>query len=77
MIEFKYGNKAHLQYTDSLTDSVQTKDIYEGMKEMIKPFDIIEYPEDIPYHMPRINRKVLWEMKDKLHGRIMCEFISL
>ncbi|XP_054259555.1 uncharacterized protein LOC128984277 [Macrosteles quadrilineatus] len=79
VIKSKYGDKARLQYTDtdSLKYAIATSDFYQDMKTMIDYFDTSDYPENNPYGMPRVNKKVLGKMKDELSGRIMREQIAL
>ena len=81
MIEFyyrlkeKYGDKIKLLYTDtdSLIISINTKDFYEDMKEMIDEFDTSDYKKDNIYRLPQVNKKVLGKFKDEMNGRILEE----
>ena len=77
-IKRKYGNKAHLQMTD--TDSLlfyfQTDDIYQDMLLSIEMFDTSDYPVD---HMLQSdhNKKSLGKMKDETNGQPISDFIGL
>jgi hypothetical protein len=44
----RYGDRIKLLYTDtdSLIISIQTKDFYEDMKDMIDEFDTSDYEKD-------------------------------
>ena len=80
------SKKLKLAYTD--TDSfiyqIFTEDVYEDLKPIIHApsravelFDTSDYPEDNPYGIKLVNKKVLGAMKDECSGKIMTKFIGL
>ena len=75
----RYGDKKKYLYIDrdSLIISINTKDFYEDMKEMIDEFDTSDYKKDNSYGLPQVNKKVLGKFKDEMNGKILEEFIGL
>jgi len=69
----RYGDKIKLLYTDtdSLIISINTKDFYEDMKDMIDEFDTSDYKKDNIYGLPQVNKKVLGKFKDEMNGKIL------
>ena len=78
VIKKRYGDKARLLFTDtdSLTNEIQTEDIYKDVFDMRHLFDLSDYPQDSPYYDPT-NKKVIGMMKDELNGKVILEFVGL
>lgn len=57
--------------------NIETDCFYSDMKENIEKFDTSDYPEDNPYNMPRVNKKIPGLFKDELAGEIIQNFIGL
>ena len=55
----RYGDKIKLLYTDtdSLIISINTKDFYEDMKDMIDEFDTSDYRKDNIYGISQVDKK--------------------
>ena len=73
-----YGNSATLlmTYTDSLVYDIQTKDVYNDIKENINLLDTSDYPENhVAYSMR--NKKTLGKIKDETNGHPIKEFVGL
>jgi hypothetical protein len=62
--------------TDSIFLSVQTKDIYEDMKEILHELDTSDYPKNHQLYSEK-NKKVIGKFKDELNGKIMTEIVFL
>lgn len=87
MYEFHYGfiqkhfnySDCQIQYTD--TDSFlyefKCDDIFEFIKNNPNQFDTSDFPENNPYGIQRLNKKVVGVMKDEYSGEIIKEFIGL
>ena len=73
-----YGNSATLLMTDtdSLVYDIQTKDVYNDIKENIDLFDTSDYPENNVAYSTR-NKKTLGKMKDETNGHPIREFVGL
>jgi hypothetical protein len=79
-IKPKYLDKVKIMYID--TDSYiyefkGVEDIYQDMKENIHRYDTSDFPENNPYGIPLINKKVLGKMKDENNGKILTEWVGL
>ena len=77
----KYGSKVNLCYmdTNSFVYEVETEDFIETfLKDVEKRFDTSGYLKDDNRPLPiGKNKKVIGQMKDKLVGKIMAEFVAL
>ena len=62
--------------TDSLCYDIQTKDIYEDMKEDADLFDTSDYPKE-HFLYSDVNKKVVGKMKDECAGVPIEEFVGL
>ena len=75
----KYGKKAKLCCTDTVSFiiHIKTDDIYkENAEDAETRFDTSKY--ELEKSLPKgKNKKVIGLMKNKLHGKIMIEFIGL
>ena len=74
-----YGpSKAKLLFTDtdSLTYLIETKDVYQDMKEDQELYDTSDYPKDHPLYS-NTNKKVIGKFKDETEGRPIAEFVGL
>ena len=77
----KYGSKVNLCYmdTNSFVCEVETEDFIETfLKDVEKRFDTSGHlkADNRPLHIGK-NKKVIAQMKDKLVGKIMAEFVVL
>lgn len=80
MLEKYPLDRLKLCYTD--TDSgiyqIKTENVYTDIKDdLTEWFDTSDYPEDNPYQLPRVNKKVMGVMKDEMKGKILEEFVGL
>ena len=62
--------------TDSLTNEIKSKDIYEEFFKYKHLFDFSNYPEDSKFFDPT-NKKVIGKIKDESEGKIIAEFLGL
>ena len=74
--DFNCGFPLIVHNTDSVFLSIETKDIYEDMKEIIEELDTSDYPKNHPLHSTD-NKKVIGKFKDELNGKIMNEIVFL
>ncbi|XP_060535322.1 uncharacterized protein LOC132707470 [Cylas formicarius] len=88
MYEFHYNymlpnlgpEKCKIQYmdTDSFIYNIKCYDAYESViKADLTKFDTSDYPNDNPYNIPQINKKVLGLMKDETNGTIISHYAGL
>lgn len=87
MYEFHYDfirkhfkpEQCTIQYTD--TDSFlyefKCDDIFEFIKTNSNQFDTSDFPENNPYKIQKLNKKIVGLMKDEYSGTIVEEFIGL
>ena len=77
-IKNKYGDKDKLLFTDtdSLTDEIETEDVYRDFWNDKDKFDNSDYPESSPY-FNKTNKKVIGKFKDEAAGIPIIEFIGL
>ena len=75
----KYGpHKAKLLFTDtdSLTYLIETKDVYQDMKEDQELYDFSDYESNHPLYSI-VNKKVIGKFKDETAGVPVIEFVGL
>jgi hypothetical protein len=77
-VKKKYKRRAKLLFTDtdSLTYEIQTRDVYEDMRDDIDLFDTSDYPTTHFLHN-KDNKKVIGKMKDEANGDIVFKFVGL
>jgi len=77
-IKRKYGPRAKLLFTDtdSLCYVIETKDVYDDMKDVINFYDTSDYPEGHKLHSTE-NAKVIGKFKDECNGVPPMEFVGL
>ena len=79
--ETKYGDKAKLLFTDSvsLLYEIKTKDFCKDINSDIeKRFDTSDYPTNHPSGIETgLNSKVLGIFKDEADGKLIVEFVGL
>ena len=75
----RVGDNCKILYTDtdSLIYEITNINIYDVMRQDIHEFDTSDYPQENPFNMPRVNKKIVGLMKDKSNGEIMLEFVGL
>ena len=62
--------------TDSLTDEIKSKNVYEEFFKWKDLFDFTKYSKDSKY-FNESNKKVIGKMKDEFGGAIVNEFLGL
>ena len=81
IIKARYGEKAHLLFTDtdSLMYHIETADVYKDMVDMKDHFDLSNYEPTNPYYEPGFatNKAVVGKMKDEVAGNPIAEFVGL
>ena len=75
-IKKKYGNRARLLFTDSLTYKIEAEDVYKDFWDDKDMFDNSDYSENSPYYC-NANKKVIGKFKDEACGVPIVEFIGL
>ena len=79
VIKARYGEKAHLLFTDSLMYHIETRDVYKDMVEMTENFDMSNFEPTNPYYEPGFaaNKAVVGKMKDEVAGNPITELVGL
>ena len=62
--------------TDNLIYGIKIDDVYESFFRDKNLFDFSDYPQDSKFFNP-VNKKVIGEIKDKVKGKIISEFVAL
>ena len=62
--------------TDSLTDEIKSKNVYEDFYKRKGLFDFSNYSKDSKF-FNEINKKVIGKMKDEFGGFVTIEFVGL
>ena len=77
-VKRKYGEKAKLLFTvtDSLTDEIETEDVYSDFWNVKDKFDNSDYSPDSSY-FNNSNKNVIGKFKDEAAGIPITEFIGL
>lgn len=63
--------------TDSFVYNFTCDDIYNWMRNHPDQFDTSDYPENNPYNIKQLNKKVVGLMKDEFSGKNIREFVGL
>jgi len=73
-----------LLYTDTdsliyeLKNKIDEPNFYDHMRmDNVQRFDTSDFPDNNPYNIKRMNKKVIGLMKDELSGEIIYQFIGL
>ena len=75
-VKNKYGDRAKLLSTDSLTYEIETEDVYQDFWYDKDKFNNSDYPENSPYHN-KTNKNVIGKFKDEAACIPIVEFVGL